>query len=281
MSLAGVEAVKAKRVLGALRALWRSSKEKGNDAKLTHLKSFLRNSPQQQGRKRKAPEPGPLREDEPEANNVASDPVSDGSLSDEAASDPPSPDQAKSPVKSEVKGDSSGDESDGPSSADSLTARTLVLGEEGSSSDEDEDMRDSQVSSGWMGKAFNHCFHEQIAEEQKKRQNWEVLMDIRFALSCKLGEKLVGPNWDLYASFCVQALNDQGEDVREELANIEYFTSWCNSLHQDTESNNTKRGQEDTFVFLTSLGSFCHFVTNQPKPSRDGRRFSLHAIQVH
>lgn len=44
-SLAANEGVKAKRLIGSLRALWRSSPDKGQDAKITELKSFLQASP--------------------------------------------------------------------------------------------------------------------------------------------------------------------------------------------------------------------------------------------
>eukprot|EP00438_Fugacium_kawagutii_P014489 Skav200721 [mRNA] locus=scaffold1362:1608:2763:- [translate_table: standard] len=44
-SLAANEGVKAKRLFGSLRALWRSSPGKGQDAKITELKSFLQASP--------------------------------------------------------------------------------------------------------------------------------------------------------------------------------------------------------------------------------------------
>ena len=47
MTLAAMEACKAKRLLGALRALWRSSATNGQDGNITHLKSFLRTSPLQ------------------------------------------------------------------------------------------------------------------------------------------------------------------------------------------------------------------------------------------
>ena len=48
-SLASQEAVKLKRMVGALRALWRSSKTNGKDERLTSLKALLLPSPNRQG----------------------------------------------------------------------------------------------------------------------------------------------------------------------------------------------------------------------------------------
>lgn len=45
MSCAAIEACKAKKLYGALRALWRSSNVNGADARITHLKSFVAPSP--------------------------------------------------------------------------------------------------------------------------------------------------------------------------------------------------------------------------------------------
>lgn len=61
-SLAANEGVKAKRLIGSLRALWRSSPEKGQDSKITELKSYLQASP----KPRLQPELGAI--SEPEAD---------------------------------------------------------------------------------------------------------------------------------------------------------------------------------------------------------------------
>ena len=107
MSLAAIEAVKAKRILGALRALWRSSPQGGHDQRVTHLKTFLLSSPNRRaGREAaaEAPAPPPLAaapqvvdesEGEDEGNAAAADDdaphdhVEDGSDGD--ASPPTSP----------------------------------------------------------------------------------------------------------------------------------------------------------------------------------------------
>ena len=49
--LAGCEGVKAKRCLQSLRTLWRSSKSRGLDDRVTHLKSFLLPSPERRQRR--------------------------------------------------------------------------------------------------------------------------------------------------------------------------------------------------------------------------------------
>ena len=43
--MAGKEGVKAKRMLGALRTLWRSSPAGGHDARIAELKKYLKASP--------------------------------------------------------------------------------------------------------------------------------------------------------------------------------------------------------------------------------------------
>ena len=45
MSLAGMEGLKMKRLIGSLRALWRSSQKYGSDDRITELKGYLRPSP--------------------------------------------------------------------------------------------------------------------------------------------------------------------------------------------------------------------------------------------
>ncbi len=43
--MAGLEGVKAKKMLGALRYLWRSSKEGGHDPRIVELKQYIKPSP--------------------------------------------------------------------------------------------------------------------------------------------------------------------------------------------------------------------------------------------
>ena len=216
MSLAGVEGLKMKKLVGALRALWRSSKEFGSDERITDLKSFLRASP--------SPQRGPPSDDEragsdsPGPDEAASDPESTSDNDhDPIEDDEPLPDHADAdPIEDAesmeggddgepVDGDGEsidgesihGDESqagescpasaeelpeascahgdppaqDAGASQDSLIAPTLKLGGSDSSSQcsqseeeavvsseegeqEEEEWRDSQVSSGWLGKAL-------------------------------------------------------------------------------------------------------------------------------
>lgn len=67
------------------------------------------------------------------------------------------------PVKTEYDGVSDSESEDVQSKIQ--RQRTLELGECASDS---EDMRDSQVSSGWLGKAYNHASRE--AKEQASKQ---------------------------------------------------------------------------------------------------------------
>ena len=75
MTLAAMEGCKAKRLLGALRALWRSSARKGQDGNVTHLKSFLVLSPLQH---RSAPLPLPA-PPAPPTDDDSDDESNDGS----------------------------------------------------------------------------------------------------------------------------------------------------------------------------------------------------------
>jgi len=43
--MAAIEGVKAKKLLGALRYLWRSSKEGGHDPRVVELKQYVKSSP--------------------------------------------------------------------------------------------------------------------------------------------------------------------------------------------------------------------------------------------
>ena len=81
VALAGIEGQKAKRLLGALRTLWRSSPWAGQDGKITHLKSCLLPSPEQLSRSGSQvedaqdpePEPADPRSDEQAAGSDGDD----------------------------------------------------------------------------------------------------------------------------------------------------------------------------------------------------------------
>ena len=121
MSLSAVEGVKAKKLMGSLRALWRSSKDKGLTEKITHLKSFLQPSP---------------------ARNRGEQVDQESSGEDEPQDDPVVAEE----VENEGNQESSGDDDDASSGTSSvLKAPTLRLGElsqsdhEGNAEDEHED----------------------------------------------------------------------------------------------------------------------------------------------
>ena len=141
MSLAAVEALKSKRLMGALRALWRSSKDQGFNSRVTELKSYLRPSP--------VPQRGAPR-DESSSDGSDGEHADEGHRNGEGEQD--DQDDAQRDGVDESDGDDDGgcpddhddasshgsesaeDEADQvvahpSSSQDSVTADTLVLGE--------------------------------------------------------------------------------------------------------------------------------------------------------
>ena len=170
MRVAGREALKCKRLLGALRSLWRSSKE-SHDDRVHHLKTFLRASPTR-GAAVSAPsepaeEPAPAGSDSEGADHDAEEgPQSDSSDSGEICSSRSDDGSVRSiePEKEPLENLTESDSSDNKSNAShgTLSADTLELGKESGkeakveevSDTDSENYRDSQVSSGWMGKAI-------------------------------------------------------------------------------------------------------------------------------
>lgn len=158
MRVAGREALKCKRLVGALRALWRSSKE-SHDDRVHHLKTFLRASPTRCAAPPSEPgeEPAPALADgsssegDQESGSSRSDMSDDGSVPRD-----PSVEPENEPVGNLTESDSSDNKS--KASHGTLSADTLELGKEASveevSDTDSENYRDSQVSSGWMGKAI-------------------------------------------------------------------------------------------------------------------------------
>ena len=307
MQQAAQEGCKLKKCLGALRALWRSSRRGGTD-KVRHLKSFLRESPAHHGRRRKrsassdgdndneapaipdeaaehlparaphdeaASDPTSEEEGELVCDEAASDPTSEEEKElahdeseeekelarDEAASDPASEeegelvrDEAASDPESEeeqlpdpgvvvvgtgptsheeaAKADSSqtscSSRSDDEKSDDSLTAPTLILGQQDEESEESgsasgSDHRDSQVSSGWMGKAINYYSRKEneVAHIQK------LLKDIKADLEEAMGGVLLeAGQWRLYEEWCSKALRTYGDSAYSKLSSLESFKVW-------------------------------------------------------
>ena len=264
MSLGGMEGLKMKRLVGSLRALWRSSQKYGSDDRITELKGYLR------------PSPSPHRADEDEDDDAGGvlapvDPVStsDGGSgsddeNDEDAIVPASGDaddgesdyehqevddidgesmSPKSPNLGDVDVDGAeaapaqdaghvGTEHDSDSSEDSLDAPTLQLGEHDSDSS-DENQRDSQVSSGWLGKAYN--LYNRIDREEKDRVNkikhqqelHDMVEDIRRDIEGALGTTVKGTQvWEAYSKRCYHALDHYGVNAYGMLATVENFQSW-------------------------------------------------------
>ena len=160
LALAAKEGCKCKKLLSALRALWRSSHD-SHDDRLSTLKSYLQCSPT-----RRAASPAPSsRVDESEA------PIGDqeAPIGDQEPSDVGEGNGSEEEGELVRANDESGSESS-PSEKESEAAEspTLRLGDGVSSSQDtnnstavevsstsSDGVRDSQVGSGWMGKAIN------------------------------------------------------------------------------------------------------------------------------
>ena len=112
MSLAACEGVKSKRLIGSLRALWRSSPGKGHNQRVTHLKSILVASPERQ---RPAAVDAPPADPEPQVSDEDDEePAADDGSSDESS--PPSPNrEALVEVGSNVESEHEDSESNPPS----------------------------------------------------------------------------------------------------------------------------------------------------------------------
>lgn len=206
MGLAAVEAVKAKRLLGALRSLWRSSPGHGQDTRITHLKSYLMQSPNRRAGRAALPDAGeapaaaaaPAAEQDEESEGDES--RGDESGGDERGGDESGGDESggHESESDEKEGDESGDsevEMLGPSaptspgdgarddSSSDVYAPTLRLDDcrdpsppyqmvEACSSESDssdgESPKDSQVpGAGWMGKAMMNARHLEREEAEQ------------------------------------------------------------------------------------------------------------------
>ena len=245
MQQAAQEGCKLKKCLGALRALWRSSRRGGTD-KVRHLKSFLRESPAHHGRRRKrsASSDGDNDNEAPAIPDEAAEHLPARAPHDEAASDPESEEEqlpdpgvvvvGTGPTSHEeaAKADSSqtscSSRSDDEKSDDSLTAPTLILGQQDEESEESgsasgSDHRDSQVSSGWMGKAINYYSRKEneVAHIQK------LLKDIKADLEEAMGGVLLeAGQWRLYEEWCSKALRTYGDSAYSKLSSLESFKVW-------------------------------------------------------
>ena len=250
VSLASKEAVVMKKLIGALRALWRSSKSGAQDENIMQLKRLLLPSPprstagdvasqapssdEEQGEERGEGE------DQPEENGHDDDSDIDGETSSShespAEAGPSGPSQ---PPVAEDSEEDSGDESE----QNSLTAPTLKLGEEShdesvqSSDSEDSMHRCSQVSSGWQGRAIMHgnemerkknMLNELRQREEHRKDTVEMMVDeIRRDIETSSGYLLLGTKlWEGYANWCRHAFNAYGNHVYDQLATLENYHSW-------------------------------------------------------
>ena len=258
MSLASNEGVIMKKLVGSLRALWRSSKNRGFDDKVTELKSYLLPSPCKDDDDSDGPSPRSpsgsdnegeegvdsdgegeemvegWEEDEKEAGSGAT--VSDSDSCPEVVENQ-ADDESDTPMSDEVSNHQPlADES---SDSKLLRARTLELGEEPSESSDSEDSmhRCSQVSSGWMGRAIaagNKMDRErkekEAAEEaeRSKKEKIDMLMDeIRKDLEKEMDCELKGTEmWVGYADWCRHAFNTYGDNVYDHLATVENYQSF-------------------------------------------------------
>ena len=298
VSLAGVEGLKTKKLMGALRALWRSSKQQGSDQKITELKSFLRPSP--------VPRRGvPSSDDEPaededgEVENEGEGDECEGGeggsadegehesadegeheSADEGEHESADEGEYESADESERAGEGGGAEAgdgsplaeDGyesddmrdevlstdakpcpPSSDnedqeshDTLTAKTVRLGgsseseDEGSESDDPDLQQDSQVSSGWLGKAYMaHNALENVAKNKEEKEEWlnkvvyGVKQDLDAQCVAELGHRISLEAWAGYAVWCHNAFEQYGHQVYGQLASLENFISW---IHREDEA---------------------------------------------
>lgn len=262
MSLASNEAVVMKRLISALRALWRSSQNRGLDNHITDLKSYLRASPS------------------PEAGSPVAPAVADRSSSDEE--DDLESDHGSGEA---IVAHSESDTSDGDvsQSVDTLDAPTLQLGEQspttekdGSGSDSDSlsgetvasrtpsDQRDSQVSSGWLGKCYMAENARARAEAAKERRNNQLdtwIRGVKSELESDLNTELDGELWDGYYTFARKAFKDYGESVYGRLANAHFYRGWV----RGQKSKDCLFGKGKFFFLITTPKSIWDLGQNCPQ----------------
>lgn len=235
MLLAAQEGMVMKKLVGALRALWRSS-GRGCDDRIHEMKSYLLPSPS-------APDSDDVGHDDA---NVRADPESDDSSSDGGNENggaivaySPSPE----PVE-DVKSDDEVEESQ--QSVDTLDAPTLALGEPDATqpdptppdSDSDDVLeeltpssqhRDSQVSSGWLGRAYMYENAKARDEAEKRRVDDGIARTVRSIksdLETALKQDLDGELWSSYEKWSSKALKDYGDHVYGHLACPDAYLHW-------------------------------------------------------
>lgn len=267
MGLAAIKAVKAKRILGALRALWRSSPQGGHDQRITYLKSFLvaspRGRPGRAAEAPEAPEPEPVAdESEREDDGDEGSEADDGDHRAHGDGDDGALDGRDGDGNNGVACPPSSPCSERGASSDGLSAPTLRLddcrassqevgGTESDSSESESSFQESQVpGAGWMGKAMmkaREVEREEKAfadlervemEEEEDRLN-RLLASIKEQIEFQLEseDSLDGILWDAYEAWSYDALKTYGEDVIEKLSQASFFQRWVReqkaSPHED------------------------------------------------
>jgi hypothetical protein len=232
MSLASNEAVIMKKLVGALRSLWRSSQEKGCDEKVTELKGYVLPSPlrraqqpegeaeiseHEEGGAVALPDAELGEGEEEDLESGAGNPELDGEPVSENDGESESGDEAQASSSQDTPEEGSlehapadqaaaGDADEEMESDDSvINAPTLVLGSPSTvstSDSEDPEFQCSQVSSGWMGRAImagNAIDREEKEKEGRlKRKQFEqdrlefLVDDVRAQLEYQLNENLEG-----------------------------------------------------------------------------------------
>ena len=249
MGLAAVEAVKAKRLLGALRSLWRSSPGHGQDTRITHLKSYLVQSPNRRAGRPALPDAGaaaaPAEQgDESEVENEDDQNGQNGG--DESGGDEPGDGESEVEMVGPSPTSDNGSE-DGDGSSSELRAPTLRLDDcrdpsppnqmveacsSGSESSDDSSPKDSQVpGAGWMGKSMMNARY--LEREEKEQADLEqrlahLLGVIQESLERQLGNDhtLDGTLWYQYEKWCYEAMKDHGEHAFDKLSQLEFFQRW-------------------------------------------------------
>ena len=276
--LAAQEGVVLKKLIGSLRALWRSSSQGGHDTRMADLKTYLLPSPTRSAHT-------PVQAPGPESGNEDAESEGEGSEGEDSKSEegPAEEPVAISQESSGDDGNSDDDEvSEEESSHGTLSAPTLTLpGKSPSdhgvdttqsdcssevSSPTTEGNNDSQVSSGWLGKAYMHGNQEKRREEEKQRvleeekHKWAafefLVKEIKNDLEEALETKLEGVLWDGYASFAFNAFADYGEHVYSHLASVDTYQDW---VREQKAQDRWKTVQSPTILLckLPQLILFC------------------------
>lgn len=236
VSLAGTEAMKMKKLVGGLRALWRSAQENGFDTRVTELKSYLRSPSRQtigehvaesQDQDGEGPADFVIPED-PGDGHSADDGDNDGGSDDDEGFAAEALGSPSSPVE-EPQGDA-----DGPSQSDSLNASTLRLGGEAGDETEDEiegegeeeeDMDDDETE-----KKTDEKTEEKTEEDYKQEVMDAVLNDIRMELERQLETEIAETDgWKEYKGYCQHALVQYGTPAFGTLSSQNHFHQWLQS----------------------------------------------------